>query len=167
MTSMLRGKNSQLEASNAMVLAVKLDDVNQVIPNQYVVWGGRHRRLAQGRLTQQQITKLGWDSYLCEIVDPRLLTTDEIWDLGGADNQRADLQNSLPTTNLGSILSAHIYLDDKMANWKTIIGKKWLKSTEGVSFFEKLVEQFPNINPTNLPKLVMLCKAVSIWDSSL
>ena len=70
------------------------------------------------------------------VVDPHLLTTDKIWDLGTVDNIRHDLQGVLKTTNLGQILSIIGYLNDKLDCWKAVIGKSWLKK-DGATFLKK------------------------------
>ena len=112
-------------------------------------------------MSLEQVQNSNWESYLCHVVDPRLLTTDEIWDLGTVDNVRHDLQGALKTTNLGQILSIIKYLDDKLDCWKAVIGKSWLKK-DGATFFKEIQAQFVDVTITNLPKIVTLAKSLTV-----
>ena len=158
---MLKGKDQLLEASNLMILALIYDQDDKLVNGQYEVWGGRHRTLAQARMTATQVESSHWETYLCHVVDLHLLSTDEIWDLGTVDNSRHDLQGALKTTNLGQILSIISYLDDKLTDWKVIIGKPWLKKA-GATFLVDIQKQFVEITITNLPKIVTLAKALTV-----
>ena len=69
-----------------MILAFHFDEKNEIVQGKYIVWGGRHRTLAQSRLSQEERKHLHWKSFKNIVIDPRKLTTDQVWDIGTADN---------------------------------------------------------------------------------